>query len=111
MFLIFPVRVEHVSCVVENLESAIKGPETFCDTCKRKGVPKKTANVYCAICKKKYCAKHAEVSVCQLFVTFLHPAPLLLLVLKHVHNICASFDYRFLWPKQTILIDLKLVIC
>ena len=54
-------RVEHVSCHLENLPSAIKGPETFCDTCKRKGVPKKTANVYCTICKKKYCAKHAEV--------------------------------------------------
>ena len=67
--------MEHVSCVVENLQSAIKGPETFCDTCKRKGVPKKTANAYCAICKNKYCAKHAEVSVCQLFVTSLHPAP------------------------------------
>ena len=55
------VRVKHV-CTAEHLETAIKGPETFCDTCKRKGVPKKTANVYCTKCEKKYCATHAEVS-------------------------------------------------
>ena len=56
------VRVKHV-CRAENLSSAIKGAETFCDTCKNKGVPKKTSNVYCTKCEKKYCAKHAEVSV------------------------------------------------
>ena len=60
--LCHPVRVKHV-CRAENLSSAIKGVETFCDTCKKKGAPKKTSNVYCTKCEKKYCAKHAEVGV------------------------------------------------
>ena len=59
--VLYSVRVKHV-CRAENLSSAIKGAETFCDTCKKKGVPKKTSNVYCTKCEKKYCAKHAEVS-------------------------------------------------
>ena len=60
--VLYSVRVKHV-CRAENLSSAIKGAETFCDTCKKKGVPKKTSNVYCTKCEKKYCAKHAEVSL------------------------------------------------
>ena len=65
-------------CRAENLSSAIKGVETFCDTCKKKGVPKKTSNVYCSKCEKKYCAKHAEVSVVKAKIVFLFLFPILL---------------------------------
>ena len=72
--LCHPVRVKHV-CRAENLSSAIKGAETFCDTCKKKGVPKKTSNVYCTKCEKKYCAKHAEVSVAKAKIIILFSSP------------------------------------
>ena len=60
-------RVEHVSCHAEDFPTAIQGIETFCDVCKKRGVPKKTANVYCTYCKKKYCANHAEVSIMYIY--------------------------------------------
>ena len=73
--VLYSVRVKHV-CRAENLSSAIRGSETFCDTCKKKGVQKKTSTVYCTKGEKKYCAKHAEVSVGKakiVFFLFLFP--------------------------------------
>ena len=39
----------------------------------QKGVPKKTSNVYCTKCEKKYGAKHAEVSVMKAKIVFYWP--------------------------------------
>ena len=60
--LLFVSRVEHNDIKQEKLCSAIEGPETFCDRCKKKGEPEMTAQLFCKKCEKKYCAKHVEVS-------------------------------------------------
>ena len=35
--------------------------ETWCDVCIKKGDEKQPANIYCTLCKKKFCTKHEEV--------------------------------------------------
>lgn len=47
---------------LDELESALKGMKTFCDTCtKIEGEMFMTANVYCPQCDMKYCNRHHKV--------------------------------------------------
>ena len=53
---------EKTDVKIEDMPSAIADLKTFCDACIKQGKMKMTAKCFCIQCKKKFCAKHVEVS-------------------------------------------------
>ena len=51
------------TCVIDELPSAMVGPDAFCDACKIDDVTNMTSKVFCTECKRKYCAEHEKVCI------------------------------------------------